>query len=54
MEIRQAEFLVREFAPLAAMRKIAVCDNEAERRVRAALEGTGWDPIIEVRPGWYF
>jgi ssDNA thymidine ADP-ribosyltransferase, DarT len=53
-EIRQAEFLVHEVVPLAAISQIGVSTAQAEHRVRAALTGTGWTPEVQVRPGWYY
>ncbi len=54
MEIRQAEFLVHDFLPLAAIREISVINSEAVSRVRATLAGTGWNPDVRVRRGWYY
>lgn len=53
-EIRQAEFLVHERLPLAAVAQIAVRDADMETRVRTALEGTKWWPIIWRHPEWYY
>lgn len=53
-EIRQAEFLVHERLPLAAITQIAVRNAAMEARVRDALAGTKWQPHIELHPGWYY
>jgi hypothetical protein len=53
-EIRQAEFLVHERLPLAAITQIAVRNENMEARVRAALAGTNWQPDIVRHPGWYY
>lgn len=54
METRQAEFLVQAALPLAAITQIGVRNENMEVRVRAALEGTAWQPDIVRHPGWYF
>jgi hypothetical protein len=53
-EIRQAEFLVHERLPLAAITQIGVRNENMEARVRAALAGTNWQPDIVRHPGWYY
>jgi len=53
-EIRQAEFLVHERLPLAAITQIGVRNENMEARVRAALAGTSWQPDIARHPGWYY
>jgi hypothetical protein len=54
LETRQAEFLVHQHVPLAAIGKIGVRTKECESRVRAALAGTGWNPALKVVAGWYY
>lgn len=54
METRQAEFLVRDSVPLAAITQIGVRSNQMAGRVQAALANTGWNPQIQVIPGWYY
>ncbi|WP_413990432.1 DUF4433 domain-containing protein [Labrys okinawensis] len=54
METRQAEFLVRDSVPLAAITQIGVRSELMANRVRAALANTAWDPEILVVPGWYY
>ncbi len=53
-ETRQAEFLVHEHVPIAAITEIGVHTQAASVRVTAALAGTGWCPPIRVVPGWYY
>lgn len=53
-ESRMAEFLVHQQVPIAVIEEIGVRTNQGEVRVRAALEGTGWQPNIRVVSGWYF
>lgn len=53
-EIRQAEFLVHERFPLAAITQIGVRNANMEVRVRTALGGTTWQPQIVMHPGWYY
>ena len=53
-EIRQAEFLVHEYLPLAAIREIGVISEQAANLVRVVLAGTGWGPPIVGRRGWYY
>lgn len=54
METRQAEFLVRDSVPLAAIAQIGVRSTDMAGRVQAALANTGWTPHIQVVPGWYY
>jgi hypothetical protein len=53
-ESRMAEFLVHQQVPIAAIWEIGVRTNQGETRVRAVLEGTGWQPNVRVVSGWYF
>jgi ssDNA thymidine ADP-ribosyltransferase, DarT len=53
-EIRQAEFLVHQFLELAVICEISVISEQIKNRVRAALDGTRWNPPITVRRGWYY
>ncbi|WP_322516447.1 DUF4433 domain-containing protein [Rhodopseudomonas palustris] len=54
LEIRQAEFLVHQQLPVAAVSEIGVRTDQAAERVRQALAGSGWNPTVRVVPGWYF
>jgi hypothetical protein len=53
-EIRQAEFLVHQRLPLDAITQIGVRNENMEARVRAALAGTNWQPVIVRHPGWSY
>jgi len=53
-ETRQAEFLVHEDVPIAAISEIGVRTLQGQAQIRAALEGTGWNPTVRAVPGWYF
>ena len=53
-ETRQAEFLVHDSVPIAAIGEICVRNRESESRVRTALAGTGWTPPIRIVSGWYY
>jgi ssDNA thymidine ADP-ribosyltransferase, DarT len=54
LETRQAEFLVHQSLPIAAVSEIGVRTAAGAARVLAALGGTGWNPTVRVVPGWYF
>lgn len=54
METRQAEFLVRDFVPLATIAQIGVRSENMAERVRTALASTAWTPNIQIVPGWYY
>lgn len=54
MEIRQAEFLVSNQLPIAAISEIGVRTARAAARVKDAFAGSGWTPEVRVVPGWYF
>lgn len=51
---RQAEFLVYDTVPFAAVRVIGVRDLEARARVVAALDGSEFEPAICIRKDWYY
>lgn len=51
---RQAEFLVHEFFPWSAIRRIGVRDNTIQHRVELALLNVDPKPEIEVEPAWYY
>jgi hypothetical protein len=53
-ESRQAEFLIHQQLAIAAISEIGVRTQQGEARVRTALAGTGWNPVVRVVPGWYF
>jgi hypothetical protein len=54
LEIRQAEFLIYQQLPIAAVCEVGVRTQQGETRIRAALHGTGWTPTVRVIPGWYY
>lgn len=54
METRQAEFLVHDSVPLAALGQIGVRTENMAERVRGVLAKTGWSPEVKVIPGWYY
>jgi hypothetical protein len=51
---RQAEFLVHEFFPWSAIRRIGVRDNTIQRRVDLALSSVDLRPEVVVEPDWYY
>jgi hypothetical protein len=48
-ESRQAEFLVRQQLPIAAISEIGIRTAQGEVRIRTALNGTGWNPTVKYR-----
>ena len=54
METRQAEFLVRDTVPLAVITQIGVKSRKMAGQVQMALANTGWNPPIQIVPGWYY
>jgi hypothetical protein len=53
-ETRMAEFLVHQQVPIAAISEIGVRTTQGAVRIRTALNGSGWHPVVRVVPGWYF
>ena len=53
-ESRQAEFLVHGCVPIAAISQIGVRTAAGDARIRAALAGTGWEPVLRAVPAWYY
>jgi hypothetical protein len=53
-QTRMAEFLVYKKLPIAAISEVGIRTAAGEARIRAALEGTGWNPTVRTLPGWYF
>lgn len=51
---RQAEFLVYQFCPWELVFEIGVIDSTMQEQVRANLERTAHQPIVTVRPDWYY
>ena len=50
----QAEALVHNHVPLAALRGIACCNAEEVAKVNAQTEAAGIALAAAARPGWYF
>lgn len=53
-ESKQAEFLVEQYFPLELVNRIGVYSNRAYRQVTDVLSGTGYNPVVEMMPGWYY
>jgi hypothetical protein len=51
---RQAEFLVHEFYPWSAFRRIGVHDDDVRRQVEALLAPHEHRPEVAVERGWYY
>jgi hypothetical protein len=51
---RQAEFLAWSSVPFAAVRIIGVRTESMAERVEEALAGTSHQPVIAIRPDWYY
>lgn len=54
MERRQAEFLVRDSVPIAAILRIGVIDENRADRVRSILQASGVTLPVVVMRDWYF
>jgi len=54
METRMAEFLAYGGVNLDKLLRIAVRTENMRMQVRSALDGTDWQPEVEVAPDWYF
>lgn len=53
-EAKQAEFLVHQRFPFDLIERIGVHSVAIERRAQKALAGGSHQPVVEVRPEWYF
>jgi hypothetical protein len=53
-EGKQAEFLVRDFFPFAAVERIGVQSAAVHSRVVRALVESTHRPTVEVMPNWYY
>jgi hypothetical protein len=53
-ETRQAEFLVHQKVPIAAIKGIAACTDTAATRVRTVLQQVGWNVPVKTVPAWYY
>ncbi len=54
MERRQAEFLVRDRAPLHCMTRLGVIDAARQAQVQALLNQAGVALRVDIMPSWYF
>ncbi len=54
MERRQAEFLVKDRAPLHCMTRLGVIDAARQSRVQALLVQAGVGLAVDIMPSWYF
>lgn len=54
MERRQAEFLVKDNAPLHCMTRLGVIDAARQAQVLALLVRAGVGLNVEIMPSWYF
>ncbi len=53
-ESREAEFLIKEFMPLALIRGIAVRTKEAQNKVETLFKNSHINLNVSVCPAWYF
>lgn len=53
-EGKQAEFLVHGFFPWKLIEHVGACTEEARARAHDALTTCAHQPVIDVRPGWYY
>lgn len=53
-EVKQAEFLVREFFPWSLVERLGVLSADIGARARRSLKGAGHRPDVVVMPDWYF
>jgi len=51
---RNAEFLVYSSLPWTAVEQIVVIDATIATTVRGILIGLAHQPLVNVRPGWYY
>jgi hypothetical protein len=54
MERRQAEFLVRDHAPLTCMTRLGVIDAQRQTQVQGLLAAAGVPLRVDVMQSWYF
>lgn len=54
MERRQAEFLVKDRAPLHCMTRLGVIDAARQAQVQALLVHAGVGLAVDIMPSWYF
>ena len=51
---KQAEFLLEQRFPWQLVERIGVCSAAIHGQVLNALTGNGHQPVVEVRPDWYY
>lgn len=51
---KSAEFLLADFVPIEAIVHIGCFDQEVARRVRDAIRGVSWSPLVTVERHWYY
>ena len=51
---REAEFLVRRFFPWTLVSEISVISNSIAEEVRTIIKESEHQPIVTIRPGWYY
>lgn len=54
MERRQAEFLVRDSAPLSCMTRLGVINDQRQAHVQTILAQAGVPLAVDIMPSWYF
>ena len=54
MERREAEFLVKDRAPLRCMTRLGVIDAAHQAQVQALLAQAGLGLPVDIMPSWYF
>ena len=53
-ERKQAEFLLYEAFPWQLVEKIGVLNEGTATQVNQAIAGAGHQPVVRVKPGWYY
>lgn len=53
-EAKQAEFLVYGQVPFQLVERIGVKNKTVLDQVSRILSGAPWNPLVSIRPGWYF
>ncbi len=53
-EKKQAEFLIERTFPWELVERIGVQNPQVFRQVKIELEKTTHQPVVEIKPGWYY
>lgn len=53
-EEKQAEFLIERSFPWELVNRIGVQNQQVYRQVKIELETTKHQPVVEIKPGWYY